>query len=404
MAQAKIWHDRAPLSILLVASSLTILAGALVSPALPSMRHEFADVANVDLLLMLVLTVPGLSIAIAAPMAGLAADKMGRLPVLLVGLALYGVSGASALVLNSLQAIVLGRIVLGLAIACTMTSATALISDCWEGPQRQKALGLQSAAVGVGGVCYPLLAGVLTEFGWRTPFLVYLVAFALAVPAMMTLREVPRAAQQHAGHTSGGFPTALATLIFFLGFLSMMILYTIPLRTPFYLADLGYPSPTLAALAISLPSLASVVSALNFGHLRSRMSPEAVIGVSFGAMALGYGVVAAAPGVLGLYGGLLVFGAGFGLNGPNLMSWLQSRVPADQRGRAAGGYTTFVFFGQFFSTFVFTTLAKTASFSRTFALVAIVCLAVSALAWIASMSFQWRPGAYRIIAPRTPSR
>jgi hypothetical protein len=134
------------------------------------------------------------------------------------------------------------------------------------------------------------------------------------------------------------------------------------------------------------------------------MSPEAVIGISFGAMALGYGIVAAVPGMLGLYGGLIVFGAGFGLNGPNLMSWLQSRVPADQRGRAAGGYTTFVFFGQFFSTFVFMGLASSTSYAQTFALVAVVCLAVSGLGWIAGTSMPWRPIAWRCTAPRAPSR
>ena len=59
MAQPQTRDEKAALSILLVASSLTILAGALVSPALPAMKERFADAANVDLLLTLVLTVPG---------------------------------------------------------------------------------------------------------------------------------------------------------------------------------------------------------------------------------------------------------------------------------------------------------------------------------------------------------
>src|SRR5688572_626729 len=220
MAQPQARDEKAALSILLVASSLTILAGALVSPALPAMKERFADAANVDLLLTLVLTVPGLSIAIAAPIAGLAADKLGRLQVLLIGLLLYGLSGASALVLDSLEAIVAGRVVLGLAIGCTMTSATALITDYWDGAQRQKAMGLQAAAIGAGGVCYPLLAGVLTEFGWRTPFLVYLTALALAVWAARKLWEMPRVAEQRVGSTTAGFPVALAAVVFFLGFLA----------------------------------------------------------------------------------------------------------------------------------------------------------------------------------------
>jgi len=43
--------------------------------------------------------------------------------------------------------------------------------------------------------------------------------------------------------------------------------------------------------------------------------------------------------------GLIVCGIGFGVNAPNLVSWLQSGMPPDMRARAAGGYTTAVFLG-----------------------------------------------------------
>ena len=55
---------------LLVVSSLTVMASATIAPALPAMHAAFSDLPNVDLLVRLVLTIPGLFIVLGAPAAG----------------------------------------------------------------------------------------------------------------------------------------------------------------------------------------------------------------------------------------------------------------------------------------------------------------------------------------------
>jgi hypothetical protein len=56
---------------LLVVSTLTVMAGATIEPSLPAMRQHFADVANADYLVRLVLTVPALFLAIAFGLMGI---------------------------------------------------------------------------------------------------------------------------------------------------------------------------------------------------------------------------------------------------------------------------------------------------------------------------------------------
>ena len=104
----------------------------------------------------------------------------------------------------------------------------------------------------------------------------------------------------------------------------MLVLYTIPLRVPFYLRELGYASTTLAAFTVALPSLAAAFAALYAGYLQSRLSHEGLVSLSFAAMALGYATVAWSDGVSGLCIGLVACGIGFGINTPNLVTWLQS--------------------------------------------------------------------------------
>jgi MFS family permease len=81
---------------LLFASSLTVMAGALVAPALPRIAHQFAADPEVQLKSRLLLTVPALAVVVAGVLAGLLTDRLGRLKVLLGGLVIYAVGGGPA--------------------------------------------------------------------------------------------------------------------------------------------------------------------------------------------------------------------------------------------------------------------------------------------------------------------
>ena len=63
---------------LLAASTLTIMAGATIAPGLPRMQAHFADVAQADLLVRLVLTIVALAVALFSPIAGWLADRSGK--------------------------------------------------------------------------------------------------------------------------------------------------------------------------------------------------------------------------------------------------------------------------------------------------------------------------------------
>ena len=170
---------------LLLASSLTVMAGATVSPALPAMKQYFesaiADVDTRTTLVKLIITLPALFIVIGSPIAGLIVDRFGRKPLLLIATLLYGLAGSSGLYLDSLTAILAGRAVLGLAVAGVMVTATTLIADYYRGPARAAFMGLQAGFMGLGGVLFLTFGGILAQRNWRYPFVIYLFAW-LIVP------------------------------------------------------------------------------------------------------------------------------------------------------------------------------------------------------------------------------
>ena len=59
--------DRLTQLTLLLLSTLTIMSGATIAPALPAMQAHFADAPNAAFLVKLSLTIVGLAIALTAP-------------------------------------------------------------------------------------------------------------------------------------------------------------------------------------------------------------------------------------------------------------------------------------------------------------------------------------------------
>ncbi len=114
---------------LLVASMLTIMASATIAPSLPAMLKHFESVPNSAYWVRLVLTLPALFIAISAPILGILVDSIGRKPLLLIALIVYGLAGSSGLWLESLETIIIGRALLGVSVAGIMIATTVLIAD-----------------------------------------------------------------------------------------------------------------------------------------------------------------------------------------------------------------------------------------------------------------------------------
>ena len=75
-AQA-IWRDRRAQALLL-AATLTIMANATISPALPGLAREFADHPQVALLTRLLVPAPSLAVVLVAPLVGVLSDRIGR--------------------------------------------------------------------------------------------------------------------------------------------------------------------------------------------------------------------------------------------------------------------------------------------------------------------------------------
>ena len=381
--EAKAGRSRLVLVTLLLASTLTIMSGATISPSLPGIQQQFSGTANAELLTRLVLTIPALFIAICAPLAGTLVDRLGRKPVLLTSVVLYGLAGGSGLVLSNLYTILVGRALLGVAVAGVMTSATALIADYYTGQERSRILGIQAAFMGFGGVVFLTLGGFLAEMDWRGPFAIYLIALLLVPLVALKLVEPSKNDTDDAEETgddpSGQEPVSgvrLLAVIYTLAIVGMIVFYLVPTQLPFYLGNLLGIGATGSGLAIALLSLFQSFASLSYGRLKAMLGYRTVAAVTFGLISAGYLLIGVAPSLPVLLAGLVVSGCGVGLLLPNLNNWTSSGAPERIRGRALGGLTSAIFLGQFVSPLISQPIGGAYGFGTAFLVAAGISVAL----------------------------
>ena len=338
---------------LLLASSLTVMSGALVAPALPAIAGHFAEVPRVDFLTKLILTLPALGIVVGAPAAGWWLDRNPRRPVLLAALIGYAAVGSLGFVLPDLYALLASRLALGLTVAVILPTSVTLVGEYFDGAERTRFLGTQSAFMALGGTVFVAISGGLASLGWRYVFLVYASALLVAALAWRALPEPTRPGGEAtpAGEPAGSRPPLSGWVWFTYAcvLLGMVAFYLIPVQNAFVLAAVGVEAEWLLGAGLIVGTLAAAGLSASYGWLRARFTATALFAVAFAGMGVGFAVIGLLPSLAGALAGSVVAGAGAGVLMPNGNACLIEIAPPARRGTVLGGLTTVVFAGQFLS-------------------------------------------------------
>ena len=334
---------------LLMSGMMTMLANAVVSPALPLINQVFAQTPNAELLTKMMMTLPSLTIAIVAPFAGRLVDAIGRLRVLLAALVIYALAGTSGLWLQSLQGILIGRVLLGFGVAGIMTASTTLVGDYFVGEKRQSFMGLQGSFTAVGGLLFISLSGVLADINWRLPFAIYFYSVLVLMLAPFFLWEPERHAHHAQTSNQKPFRASSVIVVFVSGFVSMVFFYIVPVQVPFFVKSMEGVTNAMAGMAVGAMTLNQAIVSLFYRRVKRSFSHSQIYAISFSLMALGLWVISLSQNYWSVIAGILIRGVGTGWLFPNANLWLIGLVPERVRGRYVGGLSAAMFFGMFAS-------------------------------------------------------
>src|SRR5688572_20555634 len=154
-----------PLVIIFVTVFIDLLGFGIIIPLLPFYAESFGASA---FMIGLLATSFSLMQFLFSPIWGRWSDRIGRKPIILVGLMGSCLSYLGLALASSLTFLFLARIVGGIA-GANIPTAQAYIADVTTPQNRAKGMGMVGAAFGLGFIFGPAIGGVLTRFGPQTP-------------------------------------------------------------------------------------------------------------------------------------------------------------------------------------------------------------------------------------------
>jgi MFS family permease len=175
------------LTALLLTEVVANLNLAVANVALPSIGRAF-DASQTGL--NLVAVAYSLGLAASVLYLGAVGDRYGRKRMLVLGMGLSIPACLIAAFAPSIEVLIAGRLLGGVAAGMAYPTTLALITALWSGPARTRSIAMWSAIGGAASALGPLAAGaLLLQFEWKSVFLLTL-PFAV-VALIMNIKEVP---------------------------------------------------------------------------------------------------------------------------------------------------------------------------------------------------------------------
>ncbi len=159
--------------------------------SLPGLGQTFgASAATVQL----TLSVFVLAFGAMQPVIGPVADRWGRYPVLLAGLALFAVAAVGCALAPTIELLIAGRFVQAVGCCAAVVVARAIIRDEYDATAGARVMAQASSILGVGALAGPILGSALeVRFSHRGAFVAAaLIALALLAATLLKLRETNR--------------------------------------------------------------------------------------------------------------------------------------------------------------------------------------------------------------------
>ncbi len=173
----------------------------LMLPALPALAADLrAPMAPAQLTMSAAILAFGIAQLVWGPVA----DRVGRRPVLLAGLALYVVASIGAATAGTVMTVVAWRALQGAAMSAAVVCARAMVRDLYEPGEGAMVMARALGGLGLLAIASPLFGGALvTAFGWRAA-MAAMGIFAAALGLLVLVRMPETAHHRNPGATRLG--------------------------------------------------------------------------------------------------------------------------------------------------------------------------------------------------------
>lgn len=301
-------NNRKNIAILTFALVVVMLGYGMVIPLFPFYIEKMGAGGSQ---LGLLISTSALLELLFGPIWGSISDRIGRKPILLLGLLGYALSSLLFGLSTELWMLFVSRALSGVLSSATTATSLAYISDNTSERDRGGGLGMLGAAMGLGLILGPAAGGWLGDASLALPFFIAAGSslLALVLAALWLPESLPVKSRQQAGKVKtidlGALWGALfgpIGLLMFLLFLVSFGLTNFESIFGLYAAqELLYGPKRVGAILAVVGLVSTLGKAILIGPLTRRWGEAPIIKVSLAASAAGFMVLLLAttyPGVL----------------------------------------------------------------------------------------------------------
>lgn len=314
-------------------------------PLLPSWTRVFQ---TTPLGVSLTITLSTVAVAVAAPLVGRLADRVGLRPVIIGSAALLAVATALAATSKTLTQLLIWRTIQGFLTPGVFATTIAYIHERWPVSHTGRATGAYVSGTVTGGFCGRAVAGVVASLvGWQAAFLTLAGMIAAAAAALWVwLPPEPDRAPRHAA--PGGAARRLLThkKLMATNVIGFCVLFTQVATFTYVTFHLAEPPFGLSPFALGWLFVVYLFGAAvtpfagrwsdRFGH-RTALGGGVIVG-ALGALAT------LLPWLPAVGVGLAFVATGVFIAQATASSYIGA-VTAEDRGLAVGLYSTFYYLG-----------------------------------------------------------
>lgn len=151
-----------------IATFMAAIEGTIVSTAMPTIVGALHGVKVMNWVFTMYL----LTSAMATPIYGKMADRIGRKPVMMVSLGVFVVGSLCSGLSQSMPALIVSRALQGIGAGGIMPVTFTMIADIYPIEKRARVLGLNGSAWGIAAVVAPLIGGfIVDKLSWHWVFI-----------------------------------------------------------------------------------------------------------------------------------------------------------------------------------------------------------------------------------------
>jgi multidrug resistance protein len=328
-----------PLAIIFVTVFIDLLGFGIIIPLLPFYAESFgANALTIGLL--------GTSFSLMqflfSPIWGRWSDRIGRKPIIMVGLMGSCVSYLTLALATSLTLVFVARIIGGIA-GANIPAAQAYIADVTTPANRAKGMGMVGAAFGLGFIFGPAIGGVLSRFSPETPMwfasALCLGNFIAAWFLLPESRSVSAATKTLGRMEAFRHAATKPTLLLLLALYFLVTLAFACFESTFAIfseAKFGFTASTIGFVFAFIGVILALVQGVLVGKVVKVIPERKLIPLAIFAIAFGIGLIPFAWNVAALLGALFVMAVGMGFNNPSLSSMVSRLADRNDQGGILG--------------------------------------------------------------------